>query len=93
MKAIGIPTEAASIYNKALALSNMGNYDLAIEQYMRAVEVFPQFIEAYNNIGELYSRMGNTEKAIQVYSKALSIKKNNKVLFAGLDHWIKLFPQ
>ncbi|HOF13345.1 MAG TPA: tetratricopeptide repeat protein [Spirochaetota bacterium] len=88
MKAIGIPTEAASIYNKALALSNMGNYDLAIEQYMRAVEVFPQFIEAYNNIGELYSRMGNSEKAIQVYSKALSIKKNHKVLLnLGVEYY------
>lgn len=88
MKEMGVPTEAASIYNQALALSNEGNYAQAIEKYMHAVNVFPQFIEAYNNIGEIYSRMGNSEKAIQAYVKALSIKKNHKVLLnLGVEYY------
>lgn len=75
-----LPKEVISIYNKALMLSNRGDFDQALGEYRRALNMYPDFIQAYNNIGEIYSRMGKSELAITHYRKALEISKNNRVL-------------
>ncbi len=75
-----LPKEVVVIYNKALMLSNRGDFDQALGEYRRALTMCPDFIQAYNNIGEIYSRMGKSELAISHYRKALEIAKNNRVL-------------
>ncbi len=80
MMSQALPKEVISIYNKALMLSNRGDFDQALGEYRRALTMYPDFIQAYNNIGEIYSRMGKSELAISHYRKALEISKNNRVL-------------
>lgn len=75
-----VPTEAISVYNSALELSNREDYDNALKEYRKALAIFPSFVEAHNNIGEIYSRMGRSEEAINAYKDALKISKNYKVL-------------
>ncbi len=83
-----VPAEVVSIYNNALSLSNRGDYNSALNEYRRAIKMFPSFIEAYNNIGEIYSRLGNRDKAISSYMEALSIERNFRVLLnLGVEYY------
>src|SRR6056297_135560 len=88
MKHSGVPTEAVSIYNHALSLSTSGEYNTALNEYMKAIEIHPTFIEAYNNMGEIYSRIGQRDLAIRNYQKALKIERNHRVLLnIGVEYY------
>ncbi len=88
MNTNSLPTEAISIYNKALENSNRGNYSVALSEYKQAIQMYPYFMEAYNNMGELYSIMGENELAISIYNKALNIEKNHKILLnLGVEYY------
>ena len=64
MNSNSVPTEAVTIYNNALEKTNRGDFDSALSEYQRAINMYPYFIEAYNNMGELYSLMGHRDMAI-----------------------------
>lgn len=83
-----VPREIVVIYNNALELSNRGDLDGALNEYRRAIDAFPDFVAAYNNIGEIYTRMGDSEKAITSYLDALKIDKHYRVLLnLGVEHF------
>jgi tetratricopeptide (TPR) repeat protein len=90
MKASIVSTEAISLYNNALILSNKGAYHDALNAYRRAIDIYPDFIEAYNNIGEIYSRLGETSQAISTYMKALDIDRHYRILLnLGVEFYNK----
>ncbi len=83
-----VPREAVLIYNSALELSGRGDLDSALEEYHRAIAVYPEFVAAYNNIGEIFTRKGESEKAITAYLEALKIEKHYRVLLnLGVEHF------
>ncbi|HPS59309.1 MAG TPA: tetratricopeptide repeat protein [Spirochaetota bacterium] len=88
MNSNSVPTEAVSIYNKALEKTTRGDFDSALSEYQRAINMYPYFVEAYNNMGELYSLMGNRDLAISTYNQALDIEKNYKILLnLGVEYY------
>jgi tetratricopeptide (TPR) repeat protein len=54
-------------------------YDSAALLLNRAVELQPDFVNAYISLGELYRSVGDFAAAKKNYYKALSIQKNDKV--------------
>jgi tetratricopeptide (TPR) repeat protein len=77
-----------NIYNKALDYSTRGDLSTAINEYKRALDIYPNFVEAYNNIGEIYARTGRNEMAISVYEKALRIDRNPRLLLnLGVEYY------
>ena len=83
-----VPAEAVNIYNAALDFSNRGDVHTALNQYQKAISVYPRFMEAYNNIGEIYSKLGDRDKAVDTYKQALSIDRNHKVLLnIGVEYY------
>lgn len=88
MNSNSVPTEAISIYNRALERTNRGDLPTALAEYQKAIKMYPYFIEAYNNMGELYSLMGNSDMAISTYTRALGIEKNYKILLnLGVEYY------
>lgn len=88
MNSNSVPSEAISIYNKALERTNRGDLPTALAEYQKAIKMYPYFIEAYNNMGELYSLMGKSEMAISTYNMALDIEKNHKILLnLGVEYY------
>lgn len=88
MNTNAMPAEAITIYNSALEKTNSGDLPTAISEYQKAIRMYPYFIEAYNNMGEIYSIMGKSELAINTYNKALDIEKNYKVLLnLGVEYY------
>jgi Flp pilus assembly protein TadD len=62
------------------ALANLGNayfkkqnYDAAIEQYKKAVQITPNESTIHYNLGAAYSNGGQYEQAVAEYGKAVEI--------------------
>tara|TARA_B100000029_G_scaffold495726_1_gene561053 strand:- start:58 stop:1995 length:1938 start_codon:yes stop_codon:yes gene_type:complete len=49
-------------------------FDLAIKNYLTAIEINPQYAEAYNNLGIVLYEKGDFEAAIESYGQAIKIK-------------------
>jgi len=88
MKQTAVPSEVIEVYNNALEMTSRGKLDDALDEYRRAILMFPRFIEAYNNIGEIYSRLGDSASAIDSYNEALTISRNYRVLLnLGVEYY------
>ena len=63
------------IYNhRGAAYVALGNYNQAIEDYDRAIEIRPGYVDAYNNRGSAYKGLGNYRRAIEDYDRAIEIR-------------------
>jgi tetratricopeptide (TPR) repeat protein len=83
-----VPVEVLNIYNKALDYSNRGDLNTALNEYKRALDIYPEFIEAYNNMGEIYARTGRNELAMSTYQQALGIDRNYRLLLnLGVEYY------
>ena len=87
-KAIELDAERASG-----AYRNIGNlylkaknYNRAIEQYTKAVQINYNDAEAYYNRGKCYKKIGNKQRAKSDFNKAnkLGYKKNDKSSFLSI---------
>jgi tetratricopeptide (TPR) repeat protein len=86
-----VPIEVMNIYNKALDCSIKGEFNTALDEYRRALNICPTFVEAYNNIGEIYSRIGKNDLAISTYQTALRIDRNPRLLLnIGVEYYTGL---
>jgi len=59
--------------DRARTLCSEGNFDEAISEYNKAIELKPNVAEAYQGRGEAWFRKGNASQAIADYSTAISI--------------------
>ena len=56
----------------------MGKYDEAIQAYDRAIEINPQYTDAWYNKGETLRRQDKYDEAIQAYDKAIKINPQSQ---------------
>ncbi len=67
-------------YNRGAAYAKNGNYDEAIAEFNKCIELSPFLDEAYIARGGCYAKKGNFEQALTDYNKA--IEKNHRSLAA-----------
>ena len=60
--------------NLGSALEKQGRIKEAIEHYLKALQIRPEYAKAYHNLGNAYVKQGRTQEAIKHYLKALRIK-------------------
>jgi len=65
---------AQGYYNSGFRYANQGKFDQAISDCTKAIELNPQYAEAYNCRGAVYERLGNLPQALSDYAKAIAIK-------------------
>lgn len=68
--------EAKIYYTDALKKYELQNYQEAITDFTKAISVYPEYFEVYNDRGTAYSRLNRNNKAIADYKKALEINPN-----------------
>jgi len=69
--------------NLGNSLKNMGNYQSAMEHYIKALSLlelssktdFALEAKLYNNLGSLYSKQGKDDEALEFYQKSLKLNK------------------
>jgi hypothetical protein len=70
-------TQAIEHYNKGNALYDEGNYDGAIAEYNKAIELDPNYERAYYNRGLAYYKEELYDLAIADCNKAIELAPNN----------------
>jgi len=57
-------------------LSNQKNFDKAVINYKKSIEINPDYAEGHNNLGSALYKLGKFNEAIDSYQRALKIKPN-----------------
>lgn len=65
----------------ATAFTEMGNYENAIQEYKRAIELSPQSFEAYIGLGIVYFHTNDLKKSIEYLDAAVKINPKNYSAF------------
>jgi tetratricopeptide (TPR) repeat protein len=68
---------AVTYYNRSLGYGAEGDYDRAIADYTKAIELDPKFARAYNNRGTVYGIKGDHDRAIADFAKAIGLDPKN----------------
>ena len=71
---------SAQLYNLLARIygEKMGNIDAAIPYLNKALELDPEFVSAYENLGIAYATKGDFQKALQLMQKALDLDPENR---------------
>ena len=64
---------ATDWFEKGYKSAISGNYQQAINDYNKAIQLNPQLATAYNNRGLAYDNLGNYQQAINDYNKAIQL--------------------
>ena len=65
----------------AMLIVIKGDFDRAIADFNRAIELKPDYAEAYNNRGNAYSDKGDFDHAIADFSKAIELKPDFPIAY------------
>jgi tetratricopeptide (TPR) repeat protein len=79
MKRIRGNKQAISFFNQGVALGNLGRLEEAITSYDKAVEIKPDYYDAWNSRGNALAHLGRFSDAIRSYDRALSIEPHNSI--------------
>jgi tetratricopeptide (TPR) repeat protein len=82
---LGIPTNATKEFRKANQLIDKQDWKKAIERLQRAVELYPGFAAAHNNLGVAYSRAGDGTRARESLQTAVSINDHLVPAYVNLS--------
>lgn len=69
--------DAVEYYNSGMKLALKSDYQEAIKDFSKAIEIDPSYIDAYNFRASTYSRLGNYRAAISDLKKAIEIDPKN----------------
>jgi serine/threonine protein kinase len=68
---------AEQLTDEGFALSRQNQWPLAMEKYLRAMEVDPQYARAYANLGYAFNRLGQFDKGIEYLSEAIKLASDD----------------
>jgi len=69
----GGPPDARLYNNRGIAYGEKGQYDQAISEFSKAIQINPNYDKAYNNRGIVYRLKGEYDQAISDFNKAIQI--------------------
>ena len=88
------PTCWMAYNNRGMIYKEIGNYNLAIEDFGRAIEIKPDNAKSYSNRGTAYEDLGNYRQAIEDFNRAIEIKpdyadayNNRGIAYGGLGNY------
>ena len=62
---------------KAVELMRQGDYEKAVEHYLDAIKIDPEFLPAYNNLAIVYEKRPSwRSKAIETWEKVLELSQS-----------------
>jgi len=78
--------EAECLNAMALVYSDLGRVDDAIEAYQQAIQLAPDQIFPWNNLGNLYIKLGRNEEALSAFHRAIEHNPTDAVSWNGLGN-------
>lgn len=68
-----VPKNAKKELNKATQLIADQQWQKAVERLDQAIALYPQYAEAYTDLGVAYARLGDTDKEREAFHKAIEV--------------------
>ncbi len=84
------PNNLMAYNNRGLVYESSGQYDLALSDYEKAIELGPAFVEAHNNRGLLYEAKGQYDLALADYNRILMLEPQYQVHYNRGNIYFKL---
>ena len=75
--------------NLGVALDNQNRTEEAMEHYLQALRIKPDFVDAYSNLGNALYKQGRTKEAIKRYLQALRIRPDYEKTHYNLANALK----
>jgi tetratricopeptide (TPR) repeat protein len=75
--------EAIQAFDKGVALMNQNKYDGAIQAFDKAIEINPQYVEAWAGKGWSLYGSSRYKEALKAYNKAIELNPNYADAWAG----------
>jgi len=73
-KPVRIETDAKLEYNKGIDFYNSGQFDEAVDCFRKAIELEPEYIDAYYNLGMTFDYLKQYEASISMFKELLARK-------------------
>ena len=75
-----LPQENQALIHNAMGYAYFAQeqYDIAIRQYKDALKLYPEYVIAFNNLGNVYEKKQMIVKAVETYKSALQYDPKNK---------------
>ena len=71
------PRSAVLFNINGAILQGLKQFNLSKEAYCKAINIKPDFTDAYNNLGNVLTEVGELEDAINTFNKAISLEPTN----------------
>lgn len=82
----GEPRSSIDFYNRAVERQSKGDFNAAITDYTKAIELDPQNFSAFNNRGNVKQDKGDLKGAIVDYTTAAAINPRHATAHFNLGH-------
>ena len=91
---IGFGQTAYDYYIQGIEYQDLGEYQLAINNYTKAINEYPDYAPAYYNRGITYNKLGKYEDAIADFTRAIRIDLDyaDAYLNRGISKWYLKLP-
>jgi Flp pilus assembly protein TadD len=81
---LAIPVKAQKEFNKANGLMAKRDLNGAVHDLNKAIEIYPAYAAAYNNLGALYAQLGDRTKEREALEKAVNINDHFAPAYVNL---------
>lgn len=81
---LNIPESARKEFDKANQFVTKENWQRAIERLNKAITIYPQYAQAYNNLGVAYGHLGDRVRNIEALQKAISLNDHFAAAYLNL---------
>jgi tetratricopeptide (TPR) repeat protein len=68
------PPETAALFRQAVDEQQRGQFEHALELYLRLLDRCPEAVEAYNNAAMALQTLGRTDEALALYDRAIGVR-------------------
>ncbi len=79
-----VPEKAQKELHKASKEIDRKDFAKALRTVQHAIDVYPEYADAYNNLGVIYARLGDRERERQALEKAISLNDRLAPAYANL---------
>jgi len=66
---------------RASAYWGLLNYDKALEEYARVIEIDPEYVVAFNNRGLIYISLGEHDNALEEYARCIDLDPEYRIVY------------
>jgi tetratricopeptide (TPR) repeat protein len=78
--------EAKRLNNAGVMAYHNGQYERALEQFKKAIEIDATFTEAYNNLGLTYTETNDEQRATEAFRKAIELSPDMGASYNNLGY-------